>query len=88
MRIALLSDIHGNIHALNAVLDELSTEKIDQYVCLGDVVEHGPNPRESLARILELNCPVVMGNTDERMISDYTTTPSPGRIQPDRIQPG
>ena len=60
MRIALLSDIHGNLTALNAVLAELAAEQIDQYLCLGDVVEHGPQPRATLARVLALNCPIII----------------------------
>lgn len=82
MRLALLSDIHGNLHALDTVLDELAREPIDQYVCLGDVVEHGPHPKETLARILELNCPVVMGNTDERMLADYSKGHPSGDVWP------
>jgi len=82
MRIALLSDIHGNVTALDAVLTELAAERIDQYLCLGDVMEHGPQPRETLARMLALNCPIIMGNTDERMLTDYRTAtpPSPARL--------
>ena len=64
MRVALLSDIHGNLFALNAVLDALAAEQIDQMVCLGDVAIFGPQPRETLARMQELNCLGVMGNTD------------------------
>lgn len=67
MRIALLSDIHGNAFALDAVMKDAHDQNIEQYVCLGDVVEFGPQPREALARIVDLGCPIVMGNTDERM---------------------
>jgi len=42
MRIALLSDIHGNLFALEAVLKRLAQEKIDQIICLGDVAMFGP----------------------------------------------
>lgn len=82
MRIALLSDIHGNLTALDAALAELATEQIDQYLCLGDVVEHGPQPRATLARIVALNCPVIMGNTDERMLTDYSTATPPSPMRP------
>lgn len=82
MRLALLSDIHGNLHALKAVLDELKREQIDQYLCLGDVVEHGPHPKETLALIRELGCPVVMGNTDERMLDDYSQGHPSGDVWP------
>jgi putative phosphoesterase len=64
MRIALISDIHGNLPALDAVLAELDAAAIDQIVCLGDVALFGPQPREVLARLKELGGPVVMGNTD------------------------
>src|SRR5262249_30373005 len=63
MRVALISDIHGNLFALDAALAELEREGIDRIVCLGDVAV-GPQPVETLARIRELGCPVVMGNWD------------------------
>jgi predicted phosphodiesterase len=62
-RIGLISDIHGNLLALDAVLAELQREEVDRLVCLGDVAV-GPQPREALARVRELGCPVVMGNWD------------------------
>lgn len=64
MRIALLADIHGNMTALDAVLTSLESEPIDQVICLGDVAIFGPQPRETLACLRSLGCPVVMGNTD------------------------
>ncbi len=64
MRIALLSDIHGNLVALETVLQELAQEPIDQIVCLGDVAALGPQPHEALDRLRRLGCPVVLGNTD------------------------
>jgi predicted phosphodiesterase len=63
MRLGLISDIHGNLHALEAVLAELEQEELDRLVCLGDVVA-GPRANEALARIRELGCPVIMGNWD------------------------
>ncbi|MEZ4673784.1 MAG: metallophosphoesterase family protein [Caldilineaceae bacterium] len=82
MRIAILSDIHGNLTALDAVLAELAQAQIDQYLCLGDVIEHGPQPRATLARVLALHCPIVMGNTDERMLTDYQAATPPSPIRP------
>jgi putative phosphoesterase len=69
MRVAIISDIHGNLVALEAVLTALAKDTPDQIICLGDVVVTGPQPREALARVRELNCPVVMGNTDEWVLS-------------------
>jgi predicted phosphodiesterase len=68
MRIALISDIHGNTVALETVLDDLAGRAVDRIVCLGDVAAGGPRPREAIARIAALGCPVVVGNTDEMML--------------------
>jgi len=67
VRIGLIADIHGNLLALDAVLAELEREDVDQIVCLGDVAV-GPQPAETLARVKELGCPVVMGNWDAAFI--------------------
>ena len=63
MRVGLISDIHGNVLALDAVLTELERDPVDGIVCLGDVAV-GPQPRKALARVRELGCPVIMGNWD------------------------
>jgi predicted phosphodiesterase len=63
MRVAFISDIHGNLLALEAVLRELEGEEFDRLICLGDVAV-GPQPREVLQRVRELGCPVIMGNWD------------------------
>jgi predicted phosphodiesterase len=68
MRIVVFSDIHANRVALEAVLHELGKRSIDRFVCLGDVAATGPQPRESLALLKELGCPVVMGNADAWML--------------------
>jgi len=64
MRIGLIADIHGNLVALDAVLAELSHQRVSELICLGDVAAPGPQPRAVIARLRELRCPVVMGNTD------------------------
>jgi len=69
MRIGLISDIHGNLFALEAVLAELGRAKIDDLICLGDVAALGPEPGGVLARLQALGCPVVMGNMDEWLLS-------------------
>ena len=63
-RIGVISDVHGNLLALEAVLAELEQEELDGLVCLGDVAV-GPQPAQALARVRELNCPIVKGNWDE-----------------------
>ena len=68
MKLALISDLHGNLFALDAVLADIRHRKIERILCLGDVVTGGPHPRETLARLRELGCPTVMGNTDAWVI--------------------
>jgi putative phosphoesterase len=64
LRVGLISDLHGNLPALEAVLAELEREQLDELVCLGDVAV-GPQPSETLARLRALGCPVVKGNWDD-----------------------
>lgn len=64
MRLAVISDLHGNLAALEAVLADADRRGADEYLCLGDVAATGPQPHEVVARIRALGCPVVMGNTD------------------------
>ncbi len=71
MRLAVISDIHGNCVALDAVLAELRAEAIDQIVCLGDAIQGGAQPKEVVQRLRELACPVVMGNADAFLLSGH-----------------
>jgi predicted phosphodiesterase len=64
VRIGLIADIHGNSVALETVLTELTRERVDRVVCLGDVAVLGPEPAAVMALLRELAFPVVMGNTD------------------------
>ncbi len=64
MRVALISDIHGNLVSLEAVLEDIAKEDIDEVICLGDVAATGPQPRETIRRLRGMDCPVVMGNAD------------------------
>ncbi|MDI6782487.1 MAG: metallophosphoesterase family protein [bacterium] len=64
MRIAIFSDIHGNLEALSAVLKYLEEEGITNYICGGDIVGYGANPNECVDMVAALDCPVVMGNHD------------------------
>lgn len=70
MRLGLIADIHGNRLALDAVLDELERERIDELICLGDVAV-GPQAVEALARLKALGCPVVMGNWDAYFLGGF-----------------
>jgi predicted phosphodiesterase len=68
MRVALISDIHGNLVSLQSVLSEIEHAQVDRVVCLGDVAALGPQPRQVLARLRELGCPCIMGNHDEHLL--------------------
>ncbi|MHB1134204.1 MAG: metallophosphoesterase family protein [Chloroflexota bacterium] len=65
MRIAVLSDIHGNLHALRAVLEDIDAQGVDRVYCLGDLVGYGAYPNEVIELIRERAIPTVMGNYDE-----------------------
>ena len=66
--VAVISDIHGNLTALEAVLDDLERDRPDRVVCLGDVAATGPQPGETIERLRDLDCPTVMGNTDAGLL--------------------
>jgi putative phosphoesterase len=65
MRIALVSDIHGNLTALDAVVDDIARRGVDRVVQGGDLALMGPRPAEVIDRIRELGWPGIVGNTDE-----------------------
>jgi predicted phosphodiesterase len=72
MRIALISDIHGNATALKAVLGELAELAVDRIFCLGDIAADGPNPSECIAILNEKRIPSVQGNTDAFLVNSQT----------------
>src|SRR5918912_1294082 len=65
MRFAIFSDIHANLEALEAVLQDAVQQNCTEYVCLGDVVGYNANPHECVERVQALDCPIVKGNHDE-----------------------
>ena len=68
MRVALISDLHGNAVSLAAVLDDIERVGFDQIVCLGDVATLGPRPDFVLDTLRELGCPCIQGNHDAFML--------------------
>lgn len=69
MRVALVSDMHGNAVGFDAVLRDLEREHFDQLVCLGDVAQGGPQPAEVVDRLSELGCRCVYGNSDHFVLT-------------------
>ncbi|MGB4442302.1 MAG: metallophosphoesterase family protein [Coriobacteriia bacterium] len=64
-RIALYSDIHANLPALEAVLAEIGASGIEERYCLGDLVGYGPDPSGVIARVRGTGDPVIRGNYDD-----------------------
>jgi putative phosphoesterase len=78
MRIGIISDIHGNLVALDHVLSELSKiNSVDPIVCLGDAIATGPRPREVLKRLRSLDIPIVKGNRDEYLLTIRASSTQP-----------
>jgi len=73
-RVGVLSDIHGNLHALEAVLAQLQSENVDMIVCCGDVVGYGARPNECVDTLIKLGIPAIAGNHDHAalMLTDIT----------------
>jgi putative phosphoesterase len=68
-RVAVISDIHGNGVALDAVLSDWGRRGGEALVCLGDATGGGPQPGRVLARLRELDCWMVRGNADDWLLS-------------------
>jgi diadenosine tetraphosphatase ApaH/serine/threonine PP2A family protein phosphatase len=64
MRIAVISDIHANLHALEAVLADIDRDPVDEIWCLGDVVGYGPKPNECCDLIRDRATVSLCGNHD------------------------
>jgi len=80
MRVAAIYDIHGNLPALKAVLQEIRPEKVDHIVVGGDVVP-GPMARETLKRLLDLSIPVqfIQGNGEVAVLAQMAGA-DPGKL--------
>jgi diadenosine tetraphosphatase ApaH/serine/threonine PP2A family protein phosphatase len=64
VKLAIFSDVHGNLEALTAVRDAIAGESADSVICLGDVVGYGANPNECCEIVREISDTVVLGNHD------------------------
>ena len=66
---AIVSDIHGNLEALEAVLADIAAQGVDSIYCLGDIVGYGPNPRECIDRVMSFELSI-LGNHDQGALYD------------------
>jgi putative phosphoesterase len=80
MRVALISDLHANVVAFDAVIRDIARIGVDQIVCLGDVATLGPLPGAMIQKLRDLGCLCILGNHDEflldpALIRSYTEAP-------------
>src|SRR5574341_833268 len=75
-KLAVLSDIHGNLAALEAVITDLKNFDVDQVIVAGDVIGLGPSPRQTAEIVIENHWPVIRGN-NEYFLLDYKTPRAP-----------
>ncbi len=78
MKYGILGDIHGNLEALEAVLEEMDRSGVEKYISVGDLVGYGANPCEVISRVREIGATVVAGNHDfaavEKLNIDFFNT--------------
>lgn len=74
MKTALISDLHGNLEALEAVLLDVKEKAVNEIVCLGDLVGYGANPNECIEIVREVAGAVIAGNHDWAVLgkTDYS----------------
>jgi predicted phosphodiesterase len=83
IRTALISDIHGNAIAFEAVLADLEREPVDQVVCLGDALQGGCQPAEVFTLLRRLGCSTVLGNADAFVVDEAAGAEEPTERQLD-----
>jgi predicted phosphodiesterase len=67
-KIAIISDIHGNLQALEAIIKDIRSKNIKEVICLGDTIAIGPNPKECIEMIFKENMKIILGNHEEYFI--------------------
>ena len=77
MRLALVSDQHGNDVAFRAVVEDVERLGVEEIVCLGDVVQGGTEPALTLDRLATLGCETVLGNADAFLLEVDPESPEP-----------
>ena len=73
MRLAFISDIHANLEALESVLADIEQQKVDEIVCLGDIVGYGANPNECAEIVRKKSSTILLGNHDAAAVNLLAT---------------
>jgi predicted phosphodiesterase len=74
MRVAVISDVHANYHALEAVLEQIDAARVDAVWCLGDTVGYGPRPNECCERVEARADRCLVGNHDLVVLGELNVT--------------
>lgn len=86
MKIAIISDVHGNLEALKATLADIERRKVDKIICLGDIVSKGVHPKECI-ELIRKNCNmVIQGNCDKHFSMEYTNIEQMSEQEQQRIK--
>jgi len=85
VRIGLISDVHANVLALEAVLEQLRFRGADTVVCLGDLVGYGPSPNEAIDLLRREGIMCTLGAADERLAYSFARRKSPRHGVADEI---
>lgn len=80
MKIAFISDIHGNAIALEAVLEDIEKQNVDKVYVLGDICYRGPEPKRSLDLVRSLHTEVIKGNADEWVVRGVKEGEVPDKV--------
>jgi len=80
-RYGIITDLHSNLAALQAVLDALEREEVAGYLCMGDIVGYGPSPHEVIQRVRELPLTCIRGNHDRYTLGEDTDRVKPATAQ-------
>lgn len=73
MRYAIFSDIHGNLPAFEAILEDMNGQDVQKHFCLGDIVGYGAYPDECVSLVRALGCHTVAGNHDYAVLGKIST---------------
>jgi predicted phosphodiesterase len=87
MRLAVISDIHSNLHALEAVAADLERLSPDEVVVAGDFINRGPQPREVVAYLRGRDWPLLRGNHEDYVLSQARAQQAPGPTEAAIMRP-
>src|SRR4029078_2277907 len=76
-RLAVISDQHGNDVAFRTAVEDVERLGVEEIVCLGDVVQGGTEPAQTLDRLAALGCETVLGNADAFLLEVPADSPEP-----------